>query len=129
MKTERIADTQEGKITRVDMRVRVDGAVSVIKYADGWTSGSAAADVHVNADTPITEMIAWFKAHGWTVHTWGDVDGAPIGARAWLGPALPVRNKYQIIALRGQMESMLRQFGGKHPHGLQIHAMDFSVDM
>ena len=93
----------------------------VFKYLDGWTASTPAA--MVESDPPLKptpehpeprpfdldEALARLEAAGWTVHRWQG------GARAWKGPALPVRTREQIRSMRRRFTAELIRTAG-HPH-------------
>jgi len=115
------AENQTPKITRVDMKEYSRG-VLVSQFEDGWTARTSAIEIHRNTTISLSEMVTWFKDHGWQVHQWKG------GARAWLGPVLPVRSMWQIISLRQELHSQLILAGGHHPLG-ELHALDLAVDL
>jgi len=81
----------------------------IAKYIDGWT---ATTKPYIIAEDPpmkstdgteapfeIDTALAHLAEHGWTIHRWQA--GLNAGARAWLGPVLPIRNRAQINRMRG----------------------------
>jgi hypothetical protein len=112
-------------ITRVDMFTRPQG-VCVYKYPDGWKAGSTNMgdyDFHVNTDTSLADMIAWFKERGWVVREW------PGGARAFRkGAVFPVRTRGMILEMRRRLTQDLYNYAGKHPLG-EIGHYDLTLDL
>lgn len=123
LKVECYGETQVIKVTRVDMSQKSHG-VCVWQYEDGWTAGTDAADFHINETTTLEDMIAWFKSRGWTVVSWG------YGARAWWGPMLPVRTRYQIKQLRRELATQLlthpSYHGTPHPLAGKLETIDLA---
>ena len=88
-------------ITRVDMHENPMG-VTVHQFEDGWRTTNSANEAHVNYATSLPDMVSWFRSKGWTVREW------PGGARAFLGPARPVRGEGEA-----RVEAKIRkQFAG-----------------
>lgn len=72
-------------VTRVDMHECPLGVI-IHQFEDGWRTTNTANEAHVNYSTRLPDMVTWFRSRGWTVREW------PGGARAYWGPARPVRD-------------------------------------
>lgn len=122
------------RYTRIDFyRINVGVALGerttrwgyrVEKYIDGWTANTPPHEITL--DPPIKSTtgqeqpfdldnaLAALQARGWTVHRW------PTGARAWLGPTLPVRDRQQITRLRAALTRQLYETRGHTELSTQV---------
>jgi hypothetical protein len=106
---------QIAHITRIDMFQSKSGLI-VATFAEGWTASTPAFKRMVRTDITMEEAVALLRENGWTVFCWYN------GARAWLGPVLPVRTAGQIKRLHDQYR--------KHPDkNLNMVAIDFALDL
>lgn len=97
-------------------------------YTQGWdyavTSGDATTPYRTETDPPmrgadgrtrpfdLETTLAQLEMTGWTVRRWRASD-AGVSARAWRGPASPVRTREQIIALRRRQSARLAESHGQ----------------
>jgi len=124
--------------TRIDFhRVNVakEGPVQwgylVRFFCDGWTFGTAA--YRVENDPPLKQgdgttvpfdletALAKLEACGWTVRRW------ETGARAWRGPATPIRTREQILRMRRRQSEHLWLTGG-HPDPGMTTFIDYAFE-
>jgi len=90
-----MSESQLPVYDRVDLH-EVPTGILVQSFEAGWRTTNTANESHLNYSSSLPEMIAWFRAHGWTVVEW------PGGARAFKGSPRPVRD-----ALSARLESRL----------------------
>lgn len=96
----------------------------VAKFIDGWTANTPPHELSFDPPIKSTDgqeqpfnldtALAALRARGWTVHRW------PTGARAWLGPVLPVRNRDQIAQLRTRLTRNLIALQGHTDLSTQV---------
>ncbi len=91
-----------GRVTRVDL-IQVGEHVRVDKFPYGWTLSTPPISSDLKPDGfTLDQALDWFSGNrAWTVRTW------PGGARAWLGPLIPVRTKVEIIHERSKLQRWL----------------------
>lgn len=102
-------------ITRIDL-FKTSAGLIVATFAEGWTASTPAHKRTNRTDITLEDAVAVLREHGWTVRTWHN------GARAWLGPVLPVRTAGQIRRLHDQY----RKYPDKN---LNMVAIDFALDL
>ena len=106
-------------VTRIDLTEKPDKTVFVCKYPEGWTAKSHPVSRYDVTHMTFDEMKDWLKGDGWTVREW------PGGARAWMGKAEPIRERWEILKLR-------RKYSEKPyllPQGAQLCYLDFALDL
>lgn len=110
-------DTPVPPTTRLDFHVLPSGTV-VNKLGPNESGKLIVIDHTVRAGFDLDGALAWCRANGWTVRTW------PGGARAWHGPARPVRTRAEIQRLRDELQTYPRpELEGK------AHTLDLAFDL
>jgi hypothetical protein len=127
----RARSVPQPRYTRIDFELinvgieyhRVQWGWRIAKFIDGWTANTPPHVVEYDPPirTPndfknfdIDTALDLLQQNGWTVHRWDT------GARAWKGPALPVRNREQIIKLRARLTHNLVQTQGHTDRSTQV---------
>jgi hypothetical protein len=87
-----------GKIVRVDF-VKLGDALHIQKYPYGWTANTRPIEDKVVSLAERESAISWCESRGWTVRRWPD------GARAFKGPAMPVRDARTIRSMRNRVNT------------------------
>lgn len=103
---------------RVDM-FKVNSGVRVMKWAADWIPGVPAVVNYVNVEIPMQDMVDYLRSQDdWIVRTF------PGGARAWYKNIRPIRTRSQIIRKRERVTRNKCLYPG-----IQLHALDFALDM
>jgi hypothetical protein len=87
-----------GKTTRIDF-IKLAGKFYVKKFPFGWTAKTRPIQETEKTEAEWEKAILWCESNGWNVRRWPD------GARAWMGPVLPVRDAAGIRAMRRKAEA------------------------
>ena len=117
---------EQPKITRIDFYCASDGKIAVNKYYDGWNEYGGGLPLYhhkLHNDLNLEFALNWCENNGFIVRRWHG------GARAFYKELRPVRTAEQIRRMRKKINMEMYLGSGKHPAGIQTHAVDLAYDL